>query len=77
MDAFAASLLRLLVQRLERVSVDSHWAHRAGGIRGSLLDALDQYEAGKPISEEQLRLNMEQGFRILQKAAEEKVECRF
>ena len=72
MDSPTASLLRLLLHRLERVSVDSHWAHRAGGIRGSLLEALDQYEAGTPVPEGQVRQIMEQGFRILQKAAEEK-----
>ncbi len=72
MDASTASLLRLLLHRLERVSVDSHWAHRAGGIRGSLLDALEQYEAGKPVPEGQVQQIMEHGFRILQKAAEEK-----
>ena len=72
MDTRTADLLRLLLHRLERVSVDSHWAHRAGGIRGSLLDALDQLEAGNPVSEKQTQQIMEQGFRILQKAAEEK-----
>jgi len=67
-----ASLLRLLIQRLERVSVDSHWAHRAGGIRGSLLDTLEKLEAGEPVSAEGLQQLMDYGFRILQKAAEEK-----
>jgi len=72
MDARTAELLRLLLHRLERVSVDSHWAHRASGIRGSLLDALDQFDAGNPVSEQHTQQIMEHGFRILQKAAEEK-----
>ena len=35
---------RMLISRLERLSVDSHWAHRSSGLRGSLLRALDQLE---------------------------------
>jgi hypothetical protein len=72
MDSQTAELLRLLLYRLERVSVDSHWAHRAGGIRGSLLETLGQFEAGNHVSEKQARQIMERGFHILQKAAEEK-----
>ena len=33
----------LLVSRLERLSVDSYWAHRASGIRGSLLRCKDNF----------------------------------
>jgi hypothetical protein len=39
-------LLRLLAQRLERLSVDSIWARRASGLRGSLIKALDSVDAG-------------------------------
>jgi len=31
----------LLSSRLERLSADSHWAHQASGLRGSLLRCLE------------------------------------
>jgi hypothetical protein len=34
-----------LVSQLERLSADSYWAHKASGIRGSLLKCLDQVES--------------------------------
>ena len=37
-------LIRLLLNRLEYVSVDSYWAHRASGIRGGLLKTLEELE---------------------------------
>jgi hypothetical protein len=37
---------KLLITRLERLSVDSVWAHRASGIRGSLLRCLEELDAG-------------------------------
>jgi hypothetical protein len=33
-----------LIQRLERISADSVWAHRSSGYRGSLLKWIDQAE---------------------------------
>lgn len=39
--------LRILIDRLERLSADSAWAHQAAGLRGSLLEALDQIEMGQ------------------------------
>lgn len=36
---------RELSRRLERLSADSHWAHRASGLRGALLRSLDELEA--------------------------------
>jgi hypothetical protein len=38
-------LIRLLLPRLERISVDSYWAHRASGVRGALVKLLEQMEA--------------------------------
>jgi hypothetical protein len=35
---------RQMLQRLERVSVDSVWAHRSSGFRGSLLKWIDWAE---------------------------------
>jgi hypothetical protein len=39
------SLTRLLVKRLERLSVDSLWARRVSGARGSLLRQFDRVES--------------------------------
>jgi hypothetical protein len=65
-------LIRLLLTRLERVSVDSYWAHRASGVRGSLLRALDKVEAGQAVDESALKRLMDKGFQILERAARER-----
>ena len=65
-------LIRLLLARLERVSVDSYWAHRASGVRGSLLRALDKVEAGQAVDESALKRLMDKGFQILESAARER-----
>jgi hypothetical protein len=39
-------LIRMLSDRLERISADSVWAHRASGVRGALLRTLDQLQNG-------------------------------
>ena len=41
-------LILLLLSRLERISVDSYWAHRASGVRGALFRALEMLENGSP-----------------------------
>ena len=65
-------LLQLLLARLERISVDSYWAHRASGLRGALLRELEQIEKGFAVSEYPLRELMEQAFLILSISAKEK-----
>ena len=65
-------LLHMLLARLERVSVDSYWAHRASGVRGSLLRAVEALEAGQPVSAPVLQQVLDQGFRILERAARER-----
>ena len=62
--------LHLLIARLERLSVDSHWAHRAAGMRGGLLKALEDLEAEKPAPDE-LDAILAQSYRILIRAARE------
>jgi hypothetical protein len=64
-------LLSMLTRRLERLSVDSVWARRASGLRGSLIKALIAAEAGASPSPEQLDLLIERSFEILSKAARE------
>jgi hypothetical protein len=65
-------LIRLLLARLERVSVDSYWAHRASGVRGALLRSLERVEAGQSVDESRLKQLTEKGFQILERAAQER-----
>jgi len=62
-------LIQLLLERLERISVDSYWAHRASGVRGALIHSLEAQE--KP--DRQTLENLSKlGFQILERAAREK-----
>jgi len=65
-------LVRLLLARLERVSDDSYWAHRASGVRGGMLRALEKVEAGQAVDESALKRLMDKGFQILEQAALER-----
>ena len=60
--------------RLERVSVDSYWAHRASGVRGGLLRTLEKVEAGQSVDDPELKRLMDQGFQILERAAQERTK---
>jgi hypothetical protein len=64
-------LLRLLVSRLERLSVDSHWARRASGLRGNIVKVLEEADSGKEIPAARLELLMEAAFDILRRAAQD------
>lgn len=66
----------LLSERLERLSADSSWAHKASGLRGSLLKSIDRIETARRYHLEQsqnelddLAELMEAGFIILENAA--------
>ena len=72
MDPADAQLLQLLLSRLERVSADSYWAHRASGIRGALLRALESLENGENARENQTKQIVEAGFSILEAAAKDR-----
>jgi hypothetical protein len=69
----------ILVERLERISVDSIWAHRSSGLRGSLLRVLDDRKLGRNTSEarpdptniELLERLVKSGYYLLEKAARE------
>ncbi|MGZ9225692.1 MAG: hypothetical protein ACXW4M_09055 [Anaerolineales bacterium] len=63
-------LILLLLTRLERISVDSYWAHRASGVRGALLRALEMIENGSQDSKPDILIA--EGFEILKAAAREK-----
>jgi hypothetical protein len=72
MDEKTLSLIGLLVTRLERISADSFWAHRASGVKGSLLRMLEKSEKGFRIQKTELQRMIDLGFHILEKAAKEK-----
>ena len=67
---------RTLTARLERLSADSYWAHRASGLRGSLLRSIESIENGPPPEEratafQRLEGLIERAFIILTNAARE------
>jgi hypothetical protein len=64
-------LIHLLLARLERISVDSYWAHRASGVRGALTKLLERIEMGETVDPDSLQTNLQVGFEILKRAAEE------
>jgi hypothetical protein len=64
-------LLRLLAARLERLSVDSHWARRASGLRGNIIKVLEETDATNEVTESRLDLLTEAAFDLLRRAARE------
>ena len=64
-------LLSLLGARLERLSVDSHLARKASGLRGNILKVLEEVDAGHTIATWRLELLINSAFEILRQAAEE------
>jgi hypothetical protein len=71
MNDARVTLLRLLAARLERLSVDSIWARRASGTRGSVLKAIERLDAGETLTAEHLDLLIEKSFELLRRAAQE------
>jgi hypothetical protein len=69
MDENPVPLIRLLLARLERISADSIWAHRASGVRGSLLRLLEEGEKGLPTDPEAISLVVTTALHILTHAA--------
>lgn len=63
-------LLQLLSVRIERLSADSRWSHRASGLRGNILKLLAESES-QFVSSERVDLLLDHGFRILTAAAKE------
>lgn len=66
--------LRFLLARLERISADSVVAHRASGVRGAMLRAVDRLEGGRTVSGHELRRLIESGYSLLEKAAAERAK---
>ena len=64
-------LLRMLAERLERLSVDSLWARRASGLRGNIIKVLEEFDAGQDIEPARLSPLIQRAFEILRRAAQE------
>ena len=62
---------RILVQRLERLSADSIWAHRASGVRAALDKYLARIKVGDGYNPGDLETLIQRGFYTLEKAAQE------
>jgi hypothetical protein len=58
---------QILLDRLERISADSAWAHQASGIRASLARQL----SGSDPAPQAINELLKRGFNILEKAARE------
>lgn len=61
----------LLLERLERIPADSIWAHRASGLRGSLLAIVEQLEE-QSLEDPEVKRLIAYGFQILENAARER-----
>ena len=71
-EALKRKQTKILLDRLERLSVDSVWAHRASGLRGSLIRALElSHLQSNDEGHFSLEMLIEQGFRIITEAARE------
>jgi hypothetical protein len=70
MDTFQVTFM--LIERLEHIPADSIWAHRASGVRGSLLKIIESLEIGGMLDPQQYEKLYDLGFRILEAAAKEK-----
>ena len=64
-------LLRMMADRLERLSVDSHWARRASGLRGNMIKVLEEIDAGQEVEAARLNPLIERAFEVLRHAAQE------
>ena len=73
MDDRTTNLIHLLLSRLERVTADSYWAHRASGVRGALLKTQQDIEEGRAVSLREVERQVQAGFDILERAGRERI----
>jgi hypothetical protein len=74
LDKRELKLIKRVTERLEHLSADSIYAHRASGLRGSLLRYQVRLEAGEQLSWEEMAIIdqlLDEGFRILELAGKE------
>jgi hypothetical protein len=67
-------LIHLILSRLERISADSIWAHRASGIRGALLKLSNIDEFRKSHKQQDIQYLLSLGFDLLEKDAQKRIE---
>ena len=65
--------LTFLLSRLERISADSAVAYRASGVRGAMLRVVEKIEEARPVSGADVKRLIENGYSLLEKAAQEKI----
>lgn len=65
----ADPFIQLLLARLERIPVDSPLAHRASGVRGSLMRAVETQQAGQSVDPGLVSRSLSAALTILQQAA--------
>ncbi len=70
----AIQTFQFLLARLERISADSVVAHHASGVRGAMLRMMDMLEKGGSVPGREVKRLIENGYRLLEKAAKEKVK---
>jgi hypothetical protein len=71
MNKGEVELLRMIAERLERLSVDSLWARRASGLRGNIIKVLNEIDDGKEVKAARLNPLIERAFEVLRHAAQE------
>ena len=64
-------LLRLLAERLERLSADSLWARRASGLRGNIIKVLEEFDTGQDVEPERISPLIQNAFEMLRRGAQE------
>jgi hypothetical protein len=72
----SAPVTSLLLDRLEHIPADSVWAHYASGVRGSLLNMVEQMEDDQQVDSTNMNWLISYGFRILEEVAREKISRR-
>ncbi len=65
------ALLQMLAERLERLNVDSKWARRASGTRGSVMKTISLFNEGKDVPQGIVDNLIHKSMEILAKAARE------
>lgn len=66
-----AQSIRILLARLERISADSHWAHRASGLRGALLRVMENMENDGQIERRKVEQLVTTSYKILENAGKD------